>query len=76
MDELEANRRQGRPRSRWNNIKKQILVKECEQKLFLLVKTLRVEGVTWSAQRIPTAVNFGFLDQSRYFFIQVAPQLP
>jgi hypothetical protein len=21
----------------------------------------------WSAQRIPTAVNFGFLDQSRHF---------
>jgi hypothetical protein len=29
-----------------------------------------------SAQRIPTAVNLGFLDQSRYCFIQVAPQLP
>jgi hypothetical protein len=27
----------------------------------------------WSVQRIPTAVNLGFLDQSRYFFIQVAP---
>jgi hypothetical protein len=25
--------------------------------------------------RIPTAVNFGFLDRSRYFPIQVAPQL-
>jgi hypothetical protein len=36
---------------------------------------LRVEGVVWSAQRIPTAVNLGFLDRSRYFFIQVAPQL-
>jgi hypothetical protein len=36
---------------------------------------LRVEGVAWSAQRIPTAVNLGFLDQSRYFFIQVASQL-
>jgi hypothetical protein len=35
---------------------------------------LRIEGVTWSAQRIPTAVNF--LDRSRYFSIQVAPQLP
>ena len=31
-------------------------------------------GVTWSAQRVPTAV-LCFLDQSRYFFIQVAPQL-
>jgi hypothetical protein len=29
---------------------------------------LRVEGVAWSAQRIPTAVNLGFLDQ-RYPFI-------
>jgi hypothetical protein len=36
---------------------------------------LRVEGVQWSAQRIPTAVNISFLDQSRYFFIQIAPQL-
>jgi hypothetical protein len=36
---------------------------------------LRVEGVAWSAQRIPTAVNLGFLDWSCYFFIQVAPQL-
>jgi hypothetical protein len=36
---------------------------------------LRVEDVAWSAQRIPTAVNLCFLDRSRYFFIQVAPQL-
>jgi hypothetical protein len=27
----------------------------------------RIEGVAWSAQRIPTAVNFGCLDRSRYF---------
>jgi hypothetical protein len=27
------------------------------------------------AQRIPTAVNLGFLDWSRYFFIQIAPHL-
>jgi hypothetical protein len=26
------------------------------------LQPLRVEGVAWSAQRIPTAVNFGFLD--------------
>ena len=25
-------------------------------------------GVTWSAQRVPTAVNLCFLDRSRYFF--------
>jgi hypothetical protein len=36
---------------------------------------LLVEGVAWSAQRIPTAVDHGFLDRSRYFFIQVAAQL-
>jgi hypothetical protein len=36
---------------------------------------LRIEDVAWSAQRIPTAVNLGFLDRSRYFFIQVALQL-
>jgi hypothetical protein len=28
----------------------------------------------WSAQRIPTAVNLGFLDRSRYF-LETAPQL-
>jgi hypothetical protein len=25
---------------------------------------LRIEGVAWSAQRIPTVVNLGFLDQN------------
>jgi Ca2+/Na+ antiporter len=25
---------------------------------------LRIEGVTWSAERIPTAVNFSFLDRN------------
>jgi hypothetical protein len=40
-----------------------------------LVPTFAIEDVTWSAQRIPMAVNFGFLDRSRYFSIQVAPQL-
>jgi hypothetical protein len=35
---------------------------------------LRIECVAWSAQRIPTVVNLGFLDRSRYFFLQVAPQ--
>jgi hypothetical protein len=34
-----------------------------------------MEGVAWSAQRIPTAVNFGFLDRSRYCPFQIAPQL-
>jgi hypothetical protein len=29
----------------------------------------------WPAQRTPTAVNLGFLDRSRYFSVQVAPQL-
>jgi hypothetical protein len=36
---------------------------------------LRVDGVAWSAQRILMAVNLGFLDRNRYFFIQAAPQL-
>jgi hypothetical protein len=31
---------------------------------------LRIEGVAWSAQRIPTVVNLGFLDRSRYFSFQ------
>jgi hypothetical protein len=34
-----------------------------------------LEGVAWSAQQIPTAVDLGFLNRSRYIFIQVAPQL-
>jgi hypothetical protein len=38
-------------------------------------QSLRVEGVAWSAQRIPTAVNLGFLDRNLYLLIQVAPQL-
>jgi hypothetical protein len=38
-------------------------------------QTLADRGVGWSAQRIPTAVNLGFLDRSRYFSIQVTPQL-
>jgi hypothetical protein len=36
---------------------------------------LRVADVAWSAQRILTALNLGFLDWSLCFFIQVAPQL-
>jgi hypothetical protein len=32
-----------------------------------LVPTLADRGVAWSAQRIPTVVNFGFLDRSPYF---------
>jgi hypothetical protein len=33
---------------------------------------LRIEGVTWSAQRIPAAVNLSFQDRSRNFFIQLS----
>jgi hypothetical protein len=29
---------------------------------------LRIEGVAWSAQRIPTAVNLGFLDPEPVLF--------
>jgi hypothetical protein len=36
---------------------------------------LRIEVVALSAQRIPTAINLGFLDRIRYFLIQVNPQL-
>jgi hypothetical protein len=36
---------------------------------------LWTEGVVWVAQRIPTAVNLGFLDRSRYFSVQVDRQL-
>jgi hypothetical protein len=38
-----------------------------------LVPTL-ADGVAWSAQRIPTAVNFCFLDRCRDF-LETAPQL-
>jgi hypothetical protein len=38
--------------------------------------SLRIEGVTWSAQRIPTVVNLGFLDRSRYFSIHEAAWTP
>jgi hypothetical protein len=40
-----------------------------------VVPNLRIEGVGWSAQRIPTVVNLDFLDWSPYFFFQVGPQL-
>jgi hypothetical protein len=36
---------------------------------------LWIKGVAWSLQHIPMAVNLGFLDRSRYFSIQVDPQL-
>jgi hypothetical protein len=35
---------------------------------------LRIEGVAWSEQRNPTAVNLGFINWGRYFF-EIAPQL-
>jgi hypothetical protein len=38
-------------------------------------KTNELRGFSPQARRIPTAVNFGFLGWSRYFSIQVAPQL-
>jgi hypothetical protein len=40
-----------------------------------VVPNLRIKGVAWSAQRIPPVVSLGFLDRSRYYFSQVAPQL-
>jgi hypothetical protein len=40
-----------------------------------LCQLLQIEGVAWSEQQIPMAVNLGFLDRSRYFSIQLAPQL-
>jgi hypothetical protein len=36
---------------------------------------LRGESVASSSQRIPTAVHLCFLDRSRYYFVQIAPQL-
>jgi hypothetical protein len=43
----------------------------CRQSLYQL---LQIEDVAWSAQRIPTAVNLGFLDRSRYF-LEIVSQL-
>jgi hypothetical protein len=37
---------------------------------------LRIEGVAWSAQRIPTVVNLGFLDRSRYFSFKYIHSCP
>jgi hypothetical protein len=36
---------------------------------------LQIEGVAWSVQRIHPVVSLSFLDRSRYYFFQVAPQL-
>jgi hypothetical protein len=46
---------------------RRLLAKQCQ--------LLRIEGVAWSAQRIPPVVSLGFIDRSRYYFFQVAPQL-
>jgi hypothetical protein len=37
--------------------RRSMYVRMCKCQLF------RIEGVAWSAQRIPTAVNLGFLDR-------------
>jgi hypothetical protein len=39
-----------------------------------ICQLLRIENVTWSAQRFPTAANLGFLDGIRYF-LEIAPEL-
>jgi hypothetical protein len=38
-------------------------------------RVLLVESVAWSAQRIPTTDNLDSPNRSRYFWIQVTPQL-
>jgi hypothetical protein len=53
-------------RVRWRHFVNALCSSQCQ--------LLRIEGVTWSAQQIPTAVNLGFLDRSRYF-LEIAPQL-
>jgi hypothetical protein len=35
-----------------------------------VVPDLRIEGIAWSLQRIPTVVNLGFLDRTRYFSLK------
>jgi hypothetical protein len=37
-----------------------------------LLPNLRVECVSWLAQRIPTPVNLDFLDVSRYYFYSIS----
>jgi hypothetical protein len=69
----------------WHHIGKQHSDRRGEEKLSCLRKPdhfhnrssfIRdIARFAWSAQRIPTAVNLDFLDRSRYFFIQVAPQV-
>jgi hypothetical protein len=41
----------------------------------LIPTIFQVESVAWSAQRVPMTVTLSSLDQSRYFFFQVVPQL-
>jgi hypothetical protein len=36
----------------------------------VIANFLRIEGATWSAWRIPSAVFLDFLDRSRYFYIK------
>jgi hypothetical protein len=48
---------------------------ERDRRLSAKCQLLRIEGVAWSAQRIPTAVSLGFLNPDSYFSIQVAPKL-
>jgi hypothetical protein len=85
LDEVERNRALAIHVTCWNKTKKLKTVALRPQANYTdrataacrrsLCQLLRINGVTWSAQLIPTAVNLGFLDRSRYFSIQVAPQL-
>jgi hypothetical protein len=55
-------------------VRKQTISTEGLPRSAKLVPTF-ADSVAWWAQRIPTAVIFGFIDLSRYNLLHVAPQL-
>jgi hypothetical protein len=57
--------------TQWLLFRKRNLPTDCD----CSAKLVPLEVVAWSVRRIPTPVNFGFLDRSRYYFFQGAPQL-
>jgi hypothetical protein len=60
----------------WLLVRKRIIPTVRPPRLAKQCRLLRLEGVARSKQRILSVVIVGFLDWSRYFVFQVAPQLP
>jgi hypothetical protein len=59
----------------WLLIRKRTIPSEDRRHRRSECRLLREQGVAWSAQRIQTAVNLGFLDRSRDYIFKVVPQL-